>query len=156
MTNKQAKQMVCSIVLNMPKEVTEENSNIFSVRVIHEAKWRLCHRNMITIFRMSKDNKRVLGTKSVTTIADMIEALEIRIMRLSDVAHWKSVFKDKSPMEADYLKRRHQQEYRATSKFLKLVQRDISSYVDDTIKQFTTPSTKKSKSITKTKGGKTK
>lgn len=147
MTNKQAKQMVCSIVLNMPKEVIEENNNIFSVRVNHEAKWRLSHRSMITIFRMSKDNKRVLGTKSVTTIADMIEALEIRIMYLSDAAHWKSVFKDKSPMEVDYLKRRHQQEYKETSKFLKMVQRDISSYVDDTVKQFTTPSAKKSKSI---------
>lgn len=156
MTNKQAKQMVCSIVLNMPKEAIQENSNIFSVRVNHEARWRLYHRSVISIYRMSKDKKRILAIKPVTTIADMIEALEIRIMRLSDAAHWKSVFKDKSPMEVDYLKRSHQQQYKETSKFLKLVQRDISSYVDDTVKQFTTPSTKKSKSITKTKGGKTK
>ena len=152
MTNKQAKQMVCSIVLNMPKETIEENNNIFSVRVNHEARRCLNHRSMITRIRMSKDNKRRLGFESITTIADVIQALELRIKYLSDAANWKNLFKDKSPMEVDYLKRSHQQQYKETSKFLKLVQRDISSYVDDTVKEFTTPSAKRSKLITKTKG----
>lgn len=138
MKKKEVKSMLCSIIAQMPVEVIRDNSSIFSVRVNKEAQLY------------------INSAPSVVTVDGMLHYLMERSKLLSSKEYMKDAVKGKSRKEAERIRVHICDKYRDTAKFLKLVCRDMLSHADYTIKECSTPSTKKSKLITKNKGGKTK